>query len=204
MIYFRLPFLSRQLVRPVFAAIPTLMGPADSPPPPESLVRPVRFVETRVWADVPGTIRRAPCFEELPDSQQRLTDLEWEFWVDGFLALALAEPLELGPDRDLLAIGILAAWAFVTDPEDRHLQRLRRLCPEGHAEIVRVMKDRVPSPAVQGILRAVAHQLRCPPSTLLTRPFPEVWFDYLVLLGSSKAARSAGEEQLLEEIGVET
>jgi hypothetical protein len=37
----------------------------------------------------------------------------------------------------------------------------------------------------------------------LTRPFPEVWFDYLVLLGSSKAARSAGEEELLDEIGVE-
>jgi hypothetical protein len=202
-IYFRLPFLSRQLARPVFAAIPTLMGPGDPQPPPESIVRPVRFVETRVWADVPGTIRLAACFEELPEAQQHLTDLEWEFWVDGFLAQALAEPLELGPDRDILAIGILAAWAFVTDPEDRHLQRLRRVDPEGHAEILRVMKDRVPSLAVQGILRAVARQLRCPPSILLTRPFPEVWFDYLVLLGSQKAARSAGEEQLLEEIGIE-
>lgn len=170
--YLPLPWLSRRLDRPIYAAIKPFLDDGQRPgivPPEGSGLLLTRWPSARFMAQMPAAVPGAPCYDDLDASGRRGTNTAWEAWVDVFLAHVLARPTlrpdqihVLGPDRDRLALGLLRIWCWVPE-EDGTFGRL-------------------PSAAFQDALRLLGAKTRRLPSELLSLPFPAFILDFRILM----------------------
>lgn len=149
--------------------------------------------------EVPG----AACFEKLGSSAQARNLVEWELWVDTFLAetlrvhdercghpvgatgrvrhrlrrLAEPEVEALGADRDPLAIQILHVWNWVPRQRDNALPFM-------------------PSPAMQEITARICKRLHgVDPATVLAWRLPRFVLAYRVLVAPKRGAGGAPEDE---------
>jgi hypothetical protein len=179
----RLPDLSDQLGRAVFA-----------------------MVETPPWLDVDEPMLprdpillhierpQALLMAEMPDA---ITEVSWNVWVDRMLASVIREPqmsaedLEIrGPDREILSKFLLRLWTWVGEhdndqcPEPEKGSRAPRC---GHYSFM-------PNKALCNVVSAVAMRLKIPPHELLKWRFDELMLAFRML-------QAASPEEHLEDMG---
>lgn len=165
--------------RPTLAAVePFVNDPHDEATvPPEACYMLTRWPSARFMAELPSALPGVSDYLDLT-VQVRQEALGWDTWVDRYLAHVIAAPRlrvdeirYLGPDRDVLTLGMLRVWGWGPN-EDGEFRSLR------------------------GALRLVSLKGRRLASELLERPFPAFVLDYEVLLGAVAAA----PESMLEEV----
>ena len=167
-----MPWLSRLTGRPAVVAVRPFVDEARPTSIPEgTLILATTWPSAARMARVPETLPGAPCYESLPSGEQRAVDLGWEDWLDAFLAdvldtpdgaLAVEDVQSLGPDREVIGLGILRAWGWVRD-EDGTFPTL-------------------PSPPFAELLADLSRHTRRLPSELLRLPFPEFVLNYRIVL----------------------
>ncbi|OGB94028.1 MAG: hypothetical protein A2Z31_00240 [candidate division NC10 bacterium RBG_16_65_8] len=175
--YLPLPWLSRRLDRPIYAAIKPFLDDGQRPgivPASGAGLLLTRWPSARFMAQMPAAVPGGPCYDTDLDARgRRDTNAAWEGWVDVFLSHVLSRPLlrpeqvhVLGPDRDRLALGLLRAWCWVPE-EDGTFARL-------------------PSAAFQDALRLLGAKTRRLPSELLSLPFPAFILDFRILMNKQR------------------
>lgn len=167
-----MPWLSRLVGRPAVVAVrPFVDELRPSVVPAGTLILTTAWPSAARMARVPETLPGAECYESLPSDEQRAVDLAWENWLDAFLADVLDTPdgamstedvQSLGPDREVIGIGVLRAWGWVRD-EDGTFPTL-------------------PSPPMAELLADLSRATRRLPSELLGLSFPEFVLNYRIVL----------------------
>jgi hypothetical protein len=190
-----LPGASARDGRAWFARTPAPLGLRrdDDVEPPGAVFLEVADPAATLMIHVPDALPGAACYDALTTDTQARKVVEWECFVDRFLAAAIVEPAMseaqvqevLADDRDALATALLRLWNWI--PEHRGAT-----CPApvelGGETFCRHMPN-LPSAPFQEVLRFLASRLRMAPSEILTRfSFSEVNLNYHILRGQPKKA----------------
>lgn len=212
-IFLPLPTLTRRLRRPVLARVCPLFLPPNPPhslsAPEDALLimarRPTAWVLAAMPVEVPG----GACYAELSGGDRRQVDVRWEEFVDILLEAAISGPrlaagtaAWFGPDRDVLALGLLRAWGFLHEPRrccdvegyGEECSRCRTLYPDE-----RRFAYLPPGPFLE-MLRFLSRRSRRLPHELMALPFTDFVLSYRVLMhGPLGGAERAGLEEALTD-----
>lgn len=152
-----LPWLSARLDRPAVALVAPLLDLSPDPIPDGAAV-----VSTRVPSHLPAALmpalRSGPILDEPGQPTALEADLEWERWLDRLLSESLGEPAlasRLGPDRPLLAVGLLRAWGWLPEEDGTVGPRLSAVYRRALATVAS-QTGRLPSELIAGSFAALA------------------------------------------------